>query len=67
VQVYGVLEQALVAKTKAEKMLQKYYTNSFWTIIRPGGLATAPATGNAIFTEDKTVAGMINRADVSTY
>lgn len=64
-QTYAALEKALVAKTKAEKMLAKYYTNAFWTIIRPGGLQTAPATGKAILTDDKTVAGVISRADVS--
>jgi NAD(P)H-binding len=65
--VYTTLEGALKAKTKAEKMLQKYYTNAFWTIVRPGGLQTAPKTGKAILTEDTTVAGVISRADVSTH
>ncbi|KAG5188730.1 epimerase/dehydrogenase [Tribonema minus] len=64
-QVYTSLEKALVAKTKAEKMLQKYYTNAFWTIIRPGGLQTAEGTGKAILTENKTIAGIIRRADVA--
>ncbi|CAM9106440.1 unnamed protein product [Choristocarpus tenellus] len=64
-EVYKVLEDALVAKTKAENMLLKYYTNSEWTIIRPGGLITADATGNAVLTEDTKGAGVIHRADVA--
>ncbi|CAM9208941.1 unnamed protein product [Discosporangium mesarthrocarpum] len=64
-EVYKVLEKALVAKTKAENMLLKYYTNSDWTVIRPGGLVSEPATANAILTEDNKVAGLIHRADVA--
>eukprot|EP00612_Vaucheria_litorea_P000911 CAMPEP_0171453954 /NCGR_PEP_ID=MMETSP0945-20130129/1441_1 /TAXON_ID=109269 /ORGANISM="Vaucheria litorea, Strain CCMP2940" /LENGTH=231 /DNA_ID=CAMNT_0011978895 /DNA_START=144 /DNA_END=839 /DNA_ORIENTATION=- len=64
-EVYQTLEAALVSKTKAEDMLQKYYTNSDWTIVRPGGLKTAPMTGAAVFTEDKSVPGMIHREDVA--
>ena len=60
-----VLENALKAKTKAENMLLKYYTNSEWTIIRPGGLKNDAATRTAILTEDSKVAGVINRADVA--
>lgn len=60
-----VLEKALKAKTLAENMLLKYYTNSEWTIIRPGGLKSEPATGTAILTEDTKAAGVINRADVA--
>lgn len=60
-----VLEKALLAKTLAENMLLKYYTNSEWTIIRPGGLKSEPATGSAVLTEDTKVAGVINRADVA--
>ncbi|CBJ49045.1 epimerase/dehydrogenase [Ectocarpus siliculosus] len=64
-QVYQVLEKALKAKTLAENMLLKYYTNSEWTIIRPGGLKSDAATGTAILTEDTKAAGVINRADVA--
>lgn len=46
-------------------MLLKYYTNSEWTIIRPGGLKSEAATGTAILTEDTKAAGAINRADVA--
>lgn len=46
-------------------MLLKYYTNSEWTIIRPGGLKNEPATGSAVLTEDTKAAGVIHRADVA--
>lgn len=43
----------------------KYYTNTNWTIIRPGGLVSEPETGKAILTEDNTVIGSIHRGDVA--
>eukprot|EP01038_Epipyxis_sp_PR26KG_P012305 gene12305-16502_t len=61
-QVYRILEEALVQKTKAERDL-KTYTNLDWTIIRPGGLKTDVATGKAILTEDKMAIGVVNRVD----
>jgi len=63
--VYDTLKSALVDKTKAENLLIKYYTNTDYTIIRPGGLITAPATVKAIITEDKMASGAIHRADVA--
>lgn len=60
-----MLEKALKAKTLAENMLLKYYTNSDWTIIRPGGLKSDAATGTAILTESTKAAGVVNRADVA--
>ena len=36
-----------------------------WTIIRPGGLKSEPATGSGILTEDRSVCGAINREDVA--
>eukprot|EP00429_Kryptoperidinium_foliaceum_P007379 CAMPEP_0176020946 /NCGR_PEP_ID=MMETSP0120_2-20121206/10161_1 /TAXON_ID=160619 /ORGANISM="Kryptoperidinium foliaceum, Strain CCMP 1326" /LENGTH=269 /DNA_ID=CAMNT_0017354055 /DNA_START=13 /DNA_END=822 /DNA_ORIENTATION=- len=63
--VFEVLKEALQAKEKAENILIKYYTNSNWTIIRPGGLKTEPMTGNAILTEDNTAIGAIHREDVA--
>ena len=36
-----------------------------WTIIRPGGLKSEPATGNGILTEDRSICGAINREDVA--
>lgn len=58
--VYKVLEEALLAKNKAERDLRTY-TNLDWTIIRPGGLKSEPSTGEAIFTEDRMASGVINR------
>lgn len=60
-----MLEKPLKAKTLAENMLLKYYTNSKWTIIRPGGLKSDAATGTAILTESTKAAGVISRADVA--
>jgi len=64
-QVYKVLEEAIVAKNKAERDL-KTYTNLDWTIIRPGGLKSDAPTGKAIVTPDIMASGIINRADVAT-
>ena len=36
-----------------------------WTIIRPGGLKTDPATGTGVLTEDTSICGAINREDVA--
>ena len=36
-----------------------------WTIVRPGGLKSEPATGSGILTEDRSVCGAINREDVA--
>lgn len=64
--VFEVLKEVLAAKERAENVLIKYYTNMNWTIIRPGGLKTEPATGKAILTEDVTRAiGSIHREDVA--
>jgi uncharacterized protein YbjT (DUF2867 family) len=63
--VFEVLKDVLEAKEKAENILIRYYTNSNWTIIRPGGLKTEPMTGQAILTEDKTAIGSIHREDVA--
>jgi hypothetical protein len=63
--VYEVLKNVLAQKEKAENVLQKYYTNTNWTIIRPGGLVSDTPTGKAILTEDATVIGSIRRGDVA--
>jgi nucleoside-diphosphate-sugar epimerase len=62
---FAVLKDVLAAKERAENVLIKYYTNTDWTIIRPGGLKSEPATGNAILTEDPTAIGSIHREDVA--
>ena len=36
-----------------------------FVIIRPGGLKSDPATGNAILTESSAVCGAVTRADVA--
>lgn len=63
--VFEVLKDVLAAKEKAENILIKYYTNTNWTIIRPGGLKSEPATGKAILTDDMTAMGTIHREDVA--
>lgn len=63
--VFEALKEVLQAKEKAENILIKYYTNMNWTIIRPGGLKSEPATGQAVLTEDATAIGSIHREDVA--
>jgi nucleoside-diphosphate-sugar epimerase len=50
-------------KTEAEACLTA--SGLDWTILRPGGMASEPATGTAIKTEDHTMMGMIQRADLA--
>jgi nucleoside-diphosphate-sugar epimerase len=50
-------------KTQAEACLTE--SSLQWTILRPGGMASEPATGTAIRTEDHTTMGMIQRADLA--
>jgi uncharacterized protein YbjT (DUF2867 family) len=64
--VFEVLKDVLKAKEKAENVLIKYYTNSKWTIIRPGGLKSEPASGKAILTENNKAIGSIHREDVAS-
>ena len=59
----STLSAALQEKAKAEEYLQK--SGLTYTIIRPGGLKSEPATGNGILTENYKVAGMIHRPDVA--
>jgi len=63
--VFEVLKDVLEAKEKAENILIDSYTDSNWSIIRPGGLVSEAMTGNAILTEDTTVIGSIHREDVA--
>jgi len=63
--VFEVLSEVLAAKERAENLLIKYYTNTNWTIIRPGGLKTEKMTGTAILTESTNAIGSIHREDVA--
>lgn len=63
--VFDALKDVLKAKTRAENILIKYYTNMNWTIIRPGGLVTEPMTGKAVLTADNMGIGTIHREDVA--
>lgn len=62
-QALETLEPVLVEKEKAEKHLIE--SGLTYTIIRPGGLKSEPATGNGVLTEDSRIAGTIHRADVA--
>lgn len=62
-QALATLGSVLVEKEQAEKHLME--SGLTYTIIRPGGLKSEPATGNAVLTEDPRVAGTIHRADVA--
>jgi len=61
-QALETLRSVLVEKEKAEQHLINSGLN--YTIIRPGGLKSEPATGNGVLTENYRVAGTIHRADV---
>lgn len=62
-QALATLGSVLVEKEQAEKYLID--SGLTYTIIRPGGLKSEPATGNGVLTEDPRVAGTIHRADVA--
>jgi nucleoside-diphosphate-sugar epimerase len=62
-QALQTLGPVLVEKEKAEKHLID--TGLTYTIIRPGGLKSEPATGNGVLTEDPRIGGTIHRADVA--
>jgi nucleoside-diphosphate-sugar epimerase len=61
--VLETLGPVLIEKEKAENHLIE--SGMIYTVIRPGGLKSEPATGNGILTEDCRVAGTIHRADVA--
>lgn len=62
-QVLQTLGPVLVEKEKAEKHLME--SGLTYTIIRPGGLVSEPATGNGVLTEEPRISGSIHRADVA--
>ncbi|PZO40827.1 MAG: NAD(P)-dependent oxidoreductase [Pseudanabaena frigida] len=63
-QVLLTLGAILKEKEKAEQHLVASGLN--YTIIRPGGLKSKAATGNAVLTEDPNISGIIHRADVAS-
>jgi len=54
---------AVDAKTKAEAYLRK--SNLIWTIVRPGGLVSEPATSKALLSDDPQIHGFVHREDVA--
>jgi len=62
-QALATLGSVLAEKEKAEQHLIN--SGLTYTIIRPGGLKSEPATGDGVLTEDPRVAGTIHRADVA--
>jgi len=61
--VLHTLGAILKEKEKAEQHLVD--SGLTYTIVRPGGLKSDLATGNAVLTENPTVSGIIHRADVA--
>ncbi|MBE9057332.1 SDR family oxidoreductase [Sphaerospermopsis sp. LEGE 08334] len=62
-QALEALKPVLIEKEKAEQHLINSGLN--YTIIRPGGLKSEPATGNGILTAEPRIVGSIHRADVA--
>lgn len=62
-QALEALKPVLILKEQAEQYLMNSGLN--YTIIRPGGLKSEPATGNGILTADPRIVGSIHRADVA--
>ncbi len=62
-QAMATLKPVLLEKEKAEQYLVESGLN--YTVIRPGGLKSEPATGNGVLTPNYTIAGTIHRADVA--
>ena len=54
---------AVDAKTRAEEWLKA--SGLDWTILRPGGLVSEPATGRGILSQDVEMHGLVHRADVA--
>lgn len=61
--VLATLRPALLAKAKAEEHLMA--SGLPFTIVRPGGLLSEPATGQGVLVENAQVAGSITRMDVA--
>lgn len=61
--VAAVLGPIVDAKTRAEERLVR--SSLDWTILRPGGLRSEPATGRGILSEDPEIHGFVHRSDVA--
>ena len=61
--VLEYLGAVLEEKTLGENYLMA--SGLGYTILRPGGMTHDPASGTAIRTEDRSIVGMINRADLA--
>ncbi|MCC7046614.1 MAG: NAD(P)H-binding protein [Alphaproteobacteria bacterium] len=55
--------EAVDAKTRAEDHLKRTIPSA--TIVRPGGLRSAPATGRGVLIADPEAHGFVNRGDVA--
>jgi nucleoside-diphosphate-sugar epimerase len=62
-QAYQTLAAVLAEKERAENHLIE--SGLTYTIVRPGGLKSAPATGGGVLTTATNVAGSIHREDVA--
>lgn len=62
-QVLQTLGAVLVEKAQAENYL--IASGLAYTIVRPGGLKSEPATGNGLLTPNPAIAGSIHREDVA--
>ena len=62
-QALETLGPVLLEKEKAEQHLIN--SGLTYTIIRPGGLKSEPATGNGVLTQDFKIVGSIHREDVA--
>lgn len=61
--VAAVLGPIVDAKTLAEERLAA--SSLAWTILRPGGLRSEPATGRGVLSEDPEIHGFVHRTDVA--
>lgn len=59
----AVLQKILPLKTRAEEHLKA--SDLDYTILRPGGLLSAPATGNGFLSENPETFGFIYRSDLA--
>lgn len=62
-QVLQTLGAVLIEKAQAENYL--IASGLPYTVVRPGGLKSEPATGNALLTTNPAIAGSIHREDVA--